>query len=94
MGTRERKVEQYLRKRVQQEYPNSLVEKWGTDGNPDRIVFHKGKSYFCEIKTVDGSLQSNQIRQIARIRDTGNIVFTLEGHKDVEWFVRMLQRPL
>jgi len=91
MGVRERKVEDYLKDQVRKHLTKGLCEKWGTEGNPDRVVLYNKKSYYLEIKTCDGSEQSNQSRKIERIRDTGNHVYTLKGHDGVDWFINMVR---
>lgn len=88
MGTREASVEKYLINEIKN--LNGLCEKWGTDGFPDRIVFLKGKTYFVEIKTVDGELRPIQKLQIKRIEQTGNKIYILRGHRDVSSFIDMV----
>ena len=92
MGVREAKIEKYLSDQVKIHFPDGMCEKWGLSSNPDQILFLRSKSYFLEIKTIKGKEQSNQTRQIVRIKATGNIVFTLKGHVGVDWFIEYLKK--
>lgn len=91
MAIRERKIEKYLKSEILKHFPNALVEKWGIRGNPDQVVFITGAVYFVEVKTSDGCEQSNQSRQIKRIRETQNNVSTVRGHKGVDEFITILK---
>ena len=95
MGVRERKIEQYLDKRIND--IGGLTRKWvspGRDGVPDRIVIYKGQVYFIEIKTVDGTLSKNQKREIKRLIDKGANVEVLYGNIDINSFIELLKELL
>jgi len=88
MGVRESKVEKYLDEQVK--LVGGITRKWvspGRDGVPDRIVIIKGHVYFIEVKTVDGSLSSCQVREHERLSGYGAKVLTLYGVDDVDWFI-------
>jgi hypothetical protein len=92
VGIRENKVETYLSDKVKE--IGGLCYKWtspGRPGVPDRIVIHEGNSYFVEIKTVDGRLSGQQLREFARLRDKGAEVFSLYGVEEVDEFIVRLQ---
>lgn len=98
MGTREAKVETYLRNQVK--LLNGDTRKWvspGRDGVPDQIVFGFNLIIFCEVKTVDGVLSPGQEREHERLRKLGSIVCTVWGSKGVDLLIKDLQmfnRPL
>jgi hypothetical protein len=93
MGTRESSIEKLLIKEVKR--LGGLCYKWtspGRRGVPDRIVIYKGNTYFIETKTLDGDTSSAQLRESKRIFNQGQFVYFLEGHEQVKWFIKTLER--
>lgn len=93
MGTREHKVEAYLREQVKAR--GGIARKWispGHDGVTDEIVrlphWPVGMVIAVEVKTVDGKLSSVQEREHARLRDAGVIVYTVYGEEGVDEFLK------
>ena len=81
----ERDVENYLIHQVKQ--LNGLTYKWvspGIRGVPDRIVILAGKLFFVELKRANGSLRKNQQYQIRKLREQGQLVFTVYSKADVD----------
>lgn len=94
MGTRENKVESYLKAQVEQ--LNGLCYKWTSPehaGVPDRIVIYCGKVFFVEIKTADGKLSIRQKREISRLINEGALVFIACGKKGVDFFINSVMKP-
>lgn len=89
MGVRENKVERYLHDKVVN--IGGWTEKWGTEGNPDRVVFYNGKIYLVEVKTTDGKLTVLQQRKIPKIESTGVPVKIVKGHTEVDKFIEWLK---
>ena len=88
MGTRENKVETYLRDEAKLLGGDS--RKWvspGHDGVPDQITFLFGKIYLVEVKTVDGKYEPTQPREHVRLRELGATVCTVFGKKGVDKFL-------
>ena len=92
MGTRENKVETYLRAEVRK--LNGDTRKWvspGRDGVPDQIVLGFNPIFFCEVKTTDGKFESSQEREHKRLRKLGSIVCTVWGNKGVDLLIKDLK---
>jgi len=88
MGVRENKVEKYLDEEVV--LLGGLTRKWVSPnqvGVPDRIVFIQGDVWFVEIKTNDGRLAPEQIREHQRLKDQGANVTTVYGRTGVDKFM-------
>lgn len=93
MGKREAKVEQHLKKKVDE--LGGACYKWvspGLTGVPDRIVLLRGQVYFCELKSTDGEPSSAQERRMKELRNHGFQVFLLKGIKEVDWFIEYLKK--
>ena len=91
MGIRENKVETYLDEQVTA--IDGMTRKWvspGHDGVPDRIVIHRGRVCFVEVKTTDGDRTVPQQREHKRLKDHGAEVTTVYGHNGVDLFVHDL----
>lgn len=87
MGTRENKVETYLRDQVK--LLGGDTRKWvspGRDGVPDQIVF-LSNIFFVEVKTYDGRLSEAQKREHERLRTLGSDVCTVYGNKGVDMLI-------
>ncbi len=85
MGVRENKVEKHLDSEVTS--LGGLTRKWvspGRDGVPDRIVILRCRILFVEVKTADGVLSPQQIREHKRLRDCGATVVTVYGRQGVD----------
>ena len=92
MGTRENKVETYLRDQVK--LLGGDTRKWvspGRDGVPDQIVFGFNPIFFCEVKTVCGKFESSQEREHERLRALGSIVCTVYGNQGVDLLIKDLK---
>jgi len=92
MGVRENKVETYLHQRVTD--LGGTTRKWvspGRDGVPDRIVILPVCIWFVEVKTTDGVLAANQLREHDRLRKAGATVRTVYGHADVDDLIEELK---
>jgi hypothetical protein len=88
MGVRENKVEKYLDEEVV--LLGGLTRKWvspGHSGVCDRIVFLQGDVWFVEVKTNDGRLSPEQIREHQRLKDQGANVTTVYGRSGVDKFM-------
>lgn len=93
MQGREGKIEKYLDSEVKK--IGGFTRKWtcpGHIGVPDRIVFYRGKIYFIEVKTKNGTLTERQHRELTLLNDAGfnaGVVFGLIG---VDKFIRELMK--
>ena len=88
MGARENKVERYLDEEVV--LMGGITRKWisaNQVGVPDRIVFIQGDVWFVEVKTNDGRLSPEQIREHQRLKDHGAKVTTVYGKTGVDKFM-------
>lgn len=85
MGKRENKVEKYLKKRCEE--IGALCEKWGLNGNPDRVVSYKSKIHLVEVKTVDGKPTLQQKVKKTQYSTTGVDINFLYGEIDVDLFI-------
>lgn len=93
MGTRENKVETYLRDELKKLGGDS--RKWvspGRDGVPDQICFVYYQTFFCEVKTVDGRLSIAQEREHQRLINLGAKVVTVWGQEGVDLLIENLKR--
>jgi len=92
MGVRENKVETYLNDQI--ESIGGITYKWtspGRRGVPDRIIIFKGTCYFAEVKTPNGSLSTNQVREMNKITRAGIHVLVITGHEGVVSFINWLK---
>jgi hypothetical protein len=88
MGARESKVERYLDEEVV--LLGGLTRKWVSPGHTgvcDRIVFLQSDVWFVEVKTNDGRLSPEQIREHQRLKDQGAKVTTVYGKTGVDKFM-------
>jgi len=88
MGVRENKVERYLHDRVTA--LGGTSRKWaspGMRGVPDRIVIVPWGVWLVEVKTSDGKLFSDQVREHQRLTDAGARVRTVCGHQGVDQLI-------
>ena len=88
MGVRENKVERYLHERVTA--LGGTSRKWtspGMRGVPDRIVIVPWGVWLVEVKTSDGKLFSDQVREHQRLTDAGVRVRTVYGHQGVDQLI-------
>jgi len=93
MSVRENKVETYFKDQIKA--LGGITRKWvspGVDGVPDQIVIMKGGIFFAEIKTSDGKKSPAQLREQARLQKNGALVITLYGEKDVDRFIKYLEK--
>jgi len=95
MGTRENKVETYLKDEVKRVFGGE-TRKWvspGHDGVHDQILFISGlPAIFVEVKTIDGELSLVQKREHDRLymTMTTSVFMTIYGKKDVDKFIKNL----
>lgn len=83
---REAVAEKLLRVRVAK--AGGLCLKWGTNGEPDRIVILRGAVTFVELKRPNGRPRPDQLYCIDRLQRAGADVVVLAGKKEVEaWCV-------
>lgn len=94
MGVRERKVESYLKQQCTLKLKGSMCEKWGINGNPDRIIIYKGNVYFIEVKTTDGKEQINQSRKLKNITENYCFSRTIYGKNDVDSLLSDIERQI
>jgi hypothetical protein len=88
MGVRESSVEKYFKEKLEE--CGGISYKWISPnriGVPDQIAIIKGQVHLVEIKTENGKLSDAQLREQKRLRDSGAIVKTLFGHKEVDRFI-------
>ena len=92
MGTRENKVERYLKQRVEEH--GGISRKWvspGHDGVPDQIVWMPWlggmNTWLVEVKTEDGKYRKSQVREHFRLRNAGLNVRTVFGERGVDLFI-------
>lgn len=91
MGVRENKVERYLHERVTA--IGGTSRKWtspGMRGVPDRVVILPWGIWLVEVKTTDGKLSSDQVREHQRLTDAGARVRTVYGHPGVDQLIEEL----
>ena len=89
MGVRERKVEKHLDSEITN--LGGITRKWvcpGRDGVTDRIVIYKGDVYLVEVKTIEGTLSTAQVREHQRLIDAGAKVFTVYGEEGIDCWIR------
>lgn len=92
MGVRENKVERYLHEQV--EALGGTTWKWvspGMAGVPDRIVTIAGRTWFVEVKTVDGSLSPQQERRISTLHRCGQRVHVVYGTEQVDTLIDIIK---
>lgn len=92
MGTRENKVEVYLREQIEEHF-NGTTRKWvspGHDGVMDQICFINPE-WFVEVKTADGVHESHQKREAKRLIKKGARVACVWGHTGVDKFITWLK---
>ncbi len=92
MGKRERKVENYLTDEV--EKLGGITCKWARSnrvGIPDQIIILGGWIPFVEVKTVDGVLSPEQIREHDKLQKHGADVYTVYGHPGVDNWIRWIK---
>tara|TARA_R110002126_G_scaffold15506_4_gene63487 strand:+ start:90 stop:365 length:276 start_codon:yes stop_codon:yes gene_type:complete len=87
MGKRENTVETYLDEEIKK--LGGRTYKWtGQRGVPDRLIILNSKTYFREIKTLDGVVSPEQKREIARMRTHEVDVDVLFGKTGVDEFIK------
>lgn len=92
MGVRENKVERYLHDRATE--LGGTSRKWtspGRKGVPDRIVIVPWAIWLVEVKTTDGKLSPDQVREHQRLRDAGAVVKVVYGHAGVDQLIEELK---
>ena len=92
MGVRENKVEKYLDSEIIK--LGGITRKWvspGRDGVPDRICVVRGRVWFVEVKTVDGVLSPEQIREQDRLVECGANVSTVYGKEGVDDLIKQIK---
>ena len=85
----ERDVEKHLRQEVQR--LGGLIRKYtspGTQGVPDRIVFHQGEVYFVELKRDGGIVSAQQRHEMFRMARQGADTYICTGVDGVNIFIK------
>ena len=85
----ERDVEKHLRQEVQR--LGGLIRKYtspGTQGVPDRIVFHQGQVYFVELKREGGVVSAQQRHEMLRMAKCGVNTYIGIGIDGVNFFIQ------
>jgi hypothetical protein len=84
---RESEIERYFVKRIRA--LGYMTEKWGTNGNPDRIVFWGfGRISLVELKTATGVMQPTQKVKFKQYWERGQLVYVLRSKEDINnWIV-------
>ena len=85
----ERDVEKHLRQEVQR--LGGLIRKYtspGTQGVPDRIVFHQGQVYFVELKREGGVVSAQQRHEMLRMAKRGVNTYIGIGIDGVNFFIQ------
>lgn len=93
MGKRESKVETYLDTEVKK--LGGITRKWvcpGRSGVPDRIVIVRGIVFFVEVKTMDGTVEPWQKREMDKLNESGALTLVVRGRPGVDDFVNILDR--
>lgn len=87
----EKQIEQKLNAEVKK--LGALTYKWisTVTGVPDRIVIHKGKVYFVELKTPQGVLSQRQVVVFADLMAQGTPVTVIRSESDIVNFVQRLK---
>lgn len=88
----ENDIEKYLKKQVIK--IGGLCYKWvspGTRGVPDRIVIHKGHTYFVELKRPGEDRRKNQRKMAEIFSRQGVKIYVLDTKINVDHFVLKLQ---
>ncbi len=83
----EKTIERHLNARVAECGGMCLKFRSSLNGVPDRVVIHKGKVYFIELKRDEGNVSKVQKLMQTRMKECGAEVFTLWNKGDVDWFV-------
>lgn len=85
---KEKIIERYLKKRVEE---TGLCLKWsspGTAGVPDRIcIFPGGRVVFVETKAPTGTVRKIQKEVIRRMRNFGAVVYVASTKEDVDQII-------
>lgn len=92
MGVRENKVETYLNAEIIK--LGGMSRKWmspGRDGVPDRICVVRGRVWFVEVKTIDGVLSPEQLREHDRLDECGAAVRTVYGKEGVDELIKQIK---
>lgn len=92
MGVNEKKIENYLKKEV--ENIGGISYKWvspGRNGVPDRIVIFKGNVVFVEVKSPGGDLQPDQRFQLNRLQLNGAKLSVVSTRKEVNELVKKIK---
>lgn len=96
MGRRENNVENHFKKKIKE--LGGISYKWVSPGNkgvPDQIAFIRGRALFVEIKTLDGKLEPEQIRQHNHLFHTARVtVTTLYGHDEIDLYIEEVKCKL
>lgn len=87
---RERDIEMYLKKRVEQAGGEVRKLKWvGRRGAPDRIVFLHGV-HFIELKAPGKTPEPHQDREHERMRKHGVYPWVIDSKELVDLFIEVL----
>ena len=96
MGAPERKVEDYLRKRVKETGGMVRKIKWiGRRGAADNLVSYTFPAVAlveCKAAGKDVDPRSQQARDLRRMREAGWPVYVVSSHEEVDAMIGKVQR--
>lgn len=93
MGVRENRIERLLKDEVVKLGGNSY--KWvGLAGVPDQIVIVQGRTWFIEVKTVDGVVSPVQQRRHKELTAIGAKVRIVYGDQGVHEFIKEVKHVI
>jgi hypothetical protein len=83
----EKDIEKHLNRKVKEAGGMCLKFTSSIGGIPDRVIIHKGRVYFIELKRDEGVLKPLQIAIQEQMKACEAMVFVLWNKGDVDWFV-------
>lgn len=83
MGKAENKIAHPVRSyAIERGFEVRKVSYESREGCPDYMFYGYGELFFIEFKSPDGTLRSNQVREIKRLRANGTRVFIIDNIED------------
>jgi hypothetical protein len=73
----------------------ALCYKWtspGTRGVPDRIVLHRGDTFFAELKRPGGKPRKDQLKVMEKFNNQMIPVFVIDTKEKVDEFIKTVQK--
>jgi hypothetical protein len=90
---KEKEIEAYFVRRVKE--AGGLQRKFvspGHRGVPDRIVVHRGRVYFVELKAPGEDLRPDQVREHLKLREVGARTFMFSAKESIDIFIESITR--